>query len=205
MSFPRRISKDNGEQVAHSLHSNVQLLYSAMKAMVLCRSRRYCRPHILKFLLYRIMSELCSRFLTERRTIWFLAWIFCIIFTTHPIHYTKLHSNNSFAPCKVTHDSLWFGILWCGLRNPRTGFKIPTQWVPASKKPLFRDSRFLDMDSGFRRVGFRIPKPGFWIPKSGIPDSTIKYLIHLFVEIKTPQTKCHHLLCYQFSSQVSTY
>ena len=51
VSSPRRITEDDGEQVVSSLHSSVQLLYSVIKTIVLCRSRRRCRPRILKFLI----------------------------------------------------------------------------------------------------------------------------------------------------------
>ena len=40
VSSPRRINEDDGEQVARSLHSRVQVLYSVIKAIVLFRSRR---------------------------------------------------------------------------------------------------------------------------------------------------------------------
>ena len=49
-SFPRCITKDDGEQAVSTLHSNVQPLFSLIEAIVLRRSRRRCRPHILKFL-----------------------------------------------------------------------------------------------------------------------------------------------------------
>ena len=43
VSFKRRISEDDGELVVSTLHSNVLLLYSIIKAIVLCRYR----PHTL--------------------------------------------------------------------------------------------------------------------------------------------------------------
>ena len=46
----RRISEDDGKQAVSMLHSNVQLLFSLIKAIVLCRSRRSCRPRILSSL-----------------------------------------------------------------------------------------------------------------------------------------------------------
>ena len=58
VSFPRRISEDDGKQVVSSLHSNVQLLFSLIKAIVLCHSRRRCRPCILKSLLSHL--EACK-------------------------------------------------------------------------------------------------------------------------------------------------
>ena len=39
VSFPRRISEDDGKKAASTLHSNVQLLFSLIKAIVLYRSR----------------------------------------------------------------------------------------------------------------------------------------------------------------------
>ena len=51
VSFPRRISEDDGKQAVSTLHSNVQLLFSLIKAIVLCRSRCRCRPRILKSLI----------------------------------------------------------------------------------------------------------------------------------------------------------
>ena len=42
VSFSRRITEDDGEKVARSLHSSVQLLYSIIKTIVLCRSGRRC-------------------------------------------------------------------------------------------------------------------------------------------------------------------
>ena len=47
VSFPRRISENDGEQAVSTLHSNLQPLFSLIKAIVLCR----CRPRILKSLL----------------------------------------------------------------------------------------------------------------------------------------------------------
>ena len=47
VSFPRRIKEDDGEEAVSTLHSNVQLLFSLIKTIVLCRSR----PRILKSLL----------------------------------------------------------------------------------------------------------------------------------------------------------
>ena len=71
-----------------------------------------------------------------------------------------------------------------------TKFKIPPQWISDPKGSVFRDSGFLDLDSGFQTVkfwipkrfcfmGFRIPRPGFRIPKSWIriPRSTSKYFL----------------------------
>ena len=84
-----------------------------------------------------------------------------------------------FTPCKVIHDSLGIRIPWCGLRIPRTGFKIPPRWVPNSKKSLFRDSGFLDMDSEFQRVGFRIPQSNIF----RIPDSTSKCFLDSGIRI----------------------
>ena len=51
VSFPRRITEEDGEQVARSLHSTVQLLYSVIKTIILCGSRRRCRSCILKSLI----------------------------------------------------------------------------------------------------------------------------------------------------------
>ena len=51
VSFPRRNSEDDSKQVISSLHSNVQLLFSFIKTIVLCCSRRRCRSRILKSLL----------------------------------------------------------------------------------------------------------------------------------------------------------
>ena len=51
VSFPWRITEDNGEQVACTLHCSVQLLYSVIKVIVLCRLRRRFRPLILKSLM----------------------------------------------------------------------------------------------------------------------------------------------------------
>ena len=45
VSFLRRIIEDDGKQAVSTLHSNVQLLFSLIKAIVLWR----CRPHNLKF------------------------------------------------------------------------------------------------------------------------------------------------------------
>ena len=47
----RRISEDDGKQAVSMLHSNVQLLFSLIKAIVLCRSRG--RPRISNSLLGR--------------------------------------------------------------------------------------------------------------------------------------------------------
>ena len=51
VTFPRRIGEDDGKQAVSTLHSNVQLLFSLIKAIVLCRSRRRCRPRISKSLI----------------------------------------------------------------------------------------------------------------------------------------------------------
>ena len=51
MSFLRRVNENDGEQVARSLHSSVQLLYLVIKAIVLWCSCRRCHPRILKSLL----------------------------------------------------------------------------------------------------------------------------------------------------------
>ena len=52
MSFPWRISEEDGKQAVSTLHSNVQLLFSIiLKAIVLFRSRRRCLPRILKSLM----------------------------------------------------------------------------------------------------------------------------------------------------------
>ena len=51
VSFSRRISEDDGEQLVSSQHSNVQLLYFVIKAIVFFRSRRRHRRRILKSLM----------------------------------------------------------------------------------------------------------------------------------------------------------
>ena len=51
VNFPRRISEDDGKQAISTLHSNVQPLFSLIKAIVLCLSRCRCRPRILNSLL----------------------------------------------------------------------------------------------------------------------------------------------------------
>ena len=43
-------------------------------------------------------------------------------------------SVSSIAPCKGIHDSLGFWIPPCGFRIASTGFRIPAQWIPDSKK-----------------------------------------------------------------------
>ena len=57
VSFPWRISEDDGKQSVSTLHSNVQLLFSLIKAIVLFSSRRRCRPRILKSLLGSLSNE----------------------------------------------------------------------------------------------------------------------------------------------------
>ena len=51
VSSPGRITEGDSGQGMRSLHSSVQLLYSVIKNIVLCRSRRCCRPRILKSLI----------------------------------------------------------------------------------------------------------------------------------------------------------
>ena len=58
-SFLRRISEGDGEQMVSLLYFSVQLLYSIIKAIVLCRSRRRCRPGILKSLYTQIIYKIC--------------------------------------------------------------------------------------------------------------------------------------------------
>ena len=45
--FPPCISEDDGKLAVSSLHSNVQVLFSIIKAIVLCCSRLRCRPRFL--------------------------------------------------------------------------------------------------------------------------------------------------------------
>ena len=69
----------------------------------------------------------------------------------------------NISPRRVIHNSP-------GFRIPDTELKILPQWIPDSKRSVFRDSGFLDLDSRFQRVGFRIldldsgfQRVGFWI------------------------------------------
>ena len=49
--YNQGVREDNGKRVISTPHSSVQLLYSVIQAIVLCRSRRCCRLRILKSLL----------------------------------------------------------------------------------------------------------------------------------------------------------
>ena len=62
VSFPRRIIEDDGKQVVSTLHSNVQLLFSIIKAIVL----RRCHSRILKSLMSPIYFVLWDDFIFQQ-------------------------------------------------------------------------------------------------------------------------------------------
>ena len=71
-------------------------------------------------------------------------------------------------------DSIGSGIYNVAL-HPRYWIQGSNLMVPDSKRSVFWDSGFLDLESRFRRVGFKIPspvpKPEFAILKNKIPDT----------------------------------
>ena len=71
--------------------------------------------------------------------------------------------------------------------DPGTGFKVLPQWISHFKSSVFRDSRFLNQDSGLQKVGFHKQIfPGFQIPQanvSWIPDSTSKCFLDSGIQI----------------------